>query len=312
MQYFILLIYSFLIINKATPIPVGEGCLLKDHCTEAAEQFGNDLVNNADLAAEVIKNPKIIDSWDVLSKNPSARTNVVDLNLIGKKIDEAGGDITGLKNSFDDATDKRQFLDDLFENEVNDAAADFFSSEPDEIVKEIIEGAILNNDKEKLRDLFNIKPSNNKNVGSTGKDYQITGENIFDGEIDGEYSELFPNLVYYDDAARKPLEVTVKNGNLLNASGDLADQSNLIYVMDQKGNIFATSQELGKIHHSSLVYGADVAAAGEIRFIDDTIVISRKSGHYHPEPEGIVFSQIVTELTARGVDINKIKLDPAL
>ncbi|WP_128330261.1 hypothetical protein [Apibacter sp. HY039] len=57
--------------------------------------------------------------------------------------------------------------------------------------------------------------------------------------------------------------------------------------MSKKGNIYISKyNEVGKFHHSSLVAGEEVAAAGEI-IIENGIIkmITNKSGHYLPNIE---------------------------
>ena len=61
-------------------------------------------------------------------------------------------------------------------------------------------------------------------------------------------------------------------------------QGRAIFVMDGNGNLYATTrQEVGVIHHSSLLAGADVAGAGEIRVVGGRLTeMSDQSGHYTP------------------------------
>ena len=62
-----------------------------------------------------------------------------------------------------------------------------------------------------------------------------------------------------------------------------------IFVMDDKGNIYAGTHLLGVFHHSSFLAGAPTRAAGEIIVVDGKLkVITSKSGHYRPgNPEMI-------------------------
>ena len=85
-----------------------------------------------------------------------------------------------------------------------------------------------------------------------------------------------------------------KDGLLRDIDGDLFDTSaggsvhskdpRAIFVMDQHGEIFASNyQEVGEFHHSSLLGGKPVAAAGELGVTDGKVhLVSNNSGHYQP------------------------------
>ena len=73
-----------------------------------------------------------------------------------------------------------------------------------------------------------------------------------------------------------------------------------IYVMSPTGNIHASPHSVGNRHHSSLLAGANVAGAGEMRVMQGKLVhISNKSGHY--APAAAHFVQVLYVLTKRGV-----------
>ncbi len=86
------------------------------------------------------------------------------------------------------------------------------------------------------------------------------------------------------------------DGNLRNATtGELFDTNGstslwspdgqrAIFVMDGSGNLYASmEQELGILHHSSLLGGQPVVGAGEIEVLDGKLVaITDRSGHYRP------------------------------
>jgi hypothetical protein len=56
-----------------------------------------------------------------------------------------------------------------------------------------------------------------------------------------------------------------------------------IFVVDDKNQIHMASHKLGKFHHSSLLAGANVSMAGEMKIVDGKITyMSNKSGHYVP------------------------------
>jgi hypothetical protein len=53
-----------------------------------------------------------------------------------------------------------------------------------------------------------------------------------------------------------------------------------IYVMDRQGTFYAGNQKVGLFHHSSLVGGAAVAGAGELKIEKGKLTfISNESGH---------------------------------
>jgi len=60
-----------------------------------------------------------------------------------------------------------------------------------------------------------------------------------------------------------------------------------MFVMDAKGNFYASNfQEVHVFHHSSLVAGGEVAAAGELQVTDGRLeFINDRSGHYRGTPE---------------------------
>ena len=80
-----------------------------------------------------------------------------------------------------------------------------------------------------------------------------------------------------------------------------------IYVVSAEGNIHAASHSVGKYHHSSLLAGANVAGAGELRVLAGKLVeISNKSGHYTPAASHLI--QVLYLLKKRGVDLHSTKV----
>ena len=64
---------------------------------------------------------------------------------------------------------------------------------------------------------------------------------------------------------------------------------NAIYVMSKSGNIHVDSHKVGNRHHSSLLAGGKVAAAGELRVSNGYLkMLSNKSGHYRPNPDHLL------------------------
>jgi hypothetical protein len=125
-------------------------------------------------------------------------------------------------------------------------------------------------------------------------------------------------VTQYNPVERQKYLVSVKDGKIYDSSGKLLDTTHVvgshgttgraIYVMDKKGNIYIhTEPQLGVIHHSSLVAGGEVAAAGEIRIEGGKLVyIDRNSGHYLLKPE--FTDQVIQRLKDLGVDTSTIEV----
>jgi hypothetical protein len=81
-----------------------------------------------------------------------------------------------------------------------------------------------------------------------------------------------------------------------------------IYVMDGQGNIYYSfDHQQGSFHHSSLLAGADVAAAGDMTILSGRLVeISNSSGHYRPPPRSM--PQVVSRLKELGVDFEGVEI----
>ncbi|MFF5177630.1 hypothetical protein ACFY2Q_06345 [Micromonospora sp. NPDC000316] len=80
------------------------------------------------------------------------------------------------------------------------------------------------------------------------------------------------------------------------------DGGRAIFVMDERGNIYASNyQEVGNFHHSTLGNGRPVAAAGEIAVVDGKVqYVTSASGHYRPDPQQM--RQVTDELSRNGVN----------
>jgi hypothetical protein len=115
---------------------------------------------------------------------------------------------------------------------------------------------------------------------------------------------------YLTTAEREAYRLEVRDGKLYDATGqpfDTRDAQNYkgatraIFVMDAEGNLYASkTQEAGSFHHSSLLGGTSVAAAGEMEVEQGVLkVVTRKSGHYHPSAVGSL--NLRKALQTRGV-----------
>ena len=141
--------------------------------------------------------------------------------------------------------------------------------------------------------------------------YPVVGHNM-----KGENDPTNPNapfggrVKYFKEHEREQHRLFVHDGKLYRVSdGQPFDTANgkAIYVMDEHGNLYATTQaQRGRIHHTSLVAGEPVAGAGEMRVFHGTVLhIDRSSGHYAPDHKHL--ANVQYELTRQG-----LKTDPSV
>jgi uncharacterized protein YukE len=129
-------------------------------------------------------------------------------------------------------------------------------------------------------------------------------------------NSVWPNgktVEYLDDAGRESYRVIPRDGKLVDVNGQPFDTSagathwsgggKAIYVMDEQGNIYASNyQAVGKFHHSSLLGGNPVSAAGELEVRGGEVVgITDQSGHYMPTRA--MTQQMVDRLRNAGIAI---------
>ena len=121
---------------------------------------------------------------------------------------------------------------------------------------------------------------------------------------------------YFTNLQRTPHQVYACGKLLCDAQGRQLDpelgrpnhgsrNGKAIFVIDPQGRIWLTfDHKYGRIHHSSLVAGGPVLAAGEM-LIDtgQLISISNESGHYHPPPASIDVA--LTILRLMGIDTSQ-------
>ena len=130
----------------------------------------------------------------------------------------------------------------------------------------------------------------------------------YDGEQTGKVWGT--KVAYLDEQQRQQYKLTVQDGKIYNAKGELFDTASAatvlgggkaIFVMDHDGNMYAsTSHAVGKFHHSSFLAGQPVAAAGEIEVHNGEVtVVNRKSGHYRPTESQL--NQVAEHLSSLGV-----------
>ncbi len=130
-------------------------------------------------------------------------------------------------------------------------------------------------------------------------------------------------VVEYDhDIDRRGLTQLSYNGGRLMLAGKPFDTRAMvtafngpgygIYVMSDEGNIHVSSHAVGNRHHSSLLAGEDVAAAGEMSVTDGRLkYLSNKSGHYTPDVMRLL--QALAELDDNGVPLQfQVQLHTAI
>jgi uncharacterized protein YukE len=129
-----------------------------------------------------------------------------------------------------------------------------------------------------------------------------------------------PGVTYLDDVGREQHRLTIHDGLIYNAKGLPFDTTNgvsafgpssngrAIFVMDEHGNLYAsTFQKFREFHHSSLLAGGDVAAAGEILVRDGKIeILTDRSGHYAPGRSQT--QQVLDQLESQGIIIDPINI----
>lgn len=163
------------------------------------------------------------------------------------------------------------------------------------------------------------------NEGGTLKTTEMRPE--FHGEdVPGNQVWEGTHVGYYRTAAeRAPYKLEVREVNvggklekrLFDAEGQPFDTrsarvhsgaSAAIFVMNARGEIFASRhQEAGMFHHSTLAGGSPVAAAGELTVIDGKVVsISDASGHYKPTED--FTEQAISTLRGQGLELSGVKV----
>lgn len=116
----------------------------------------------------------------------------------------------------------------------------------------------------------------------------------------------------HDPALQEMTKVKILGGRLClnNAEAKPLDTSNMvtnfsgpgyaIYVMSVQGNIHVSPHSVGHRHHSSLLAGANVAGAGELKVSNGRLIeLSNKSGHYSPSEVHLL--QVLHQLEKSGI-----------
>jgi hypothetical protein len=121
---------------------------------------------------------------------------------------------------------------------------------------------------------------------------------------------------YFSDRERERHRLTVHDGRLYDARGRAfhskeggsvwggPHEARSIFVLDGKGNLYASNEQAkGRLHHSSFLGGAPVASAGEIGVVNGKVTfLSDRSGHYAPQADCI--TQAIRYLHDEGVNLD--------
>jgi hypothetical protein len=92
------------------------------------------------------------------------------------------------------------------------------------------------------------------------------------------------NVVYVSDTDLPKYKVHFNDGLAKDFKGEPVTIRDGVYVMSPDGDLYIGMDVSGKFHHSSLLRGADVGAAGRIWIDHGHIkVMDTDSGHYAPE-----------------------------
>ena len=123
---------------------------------------------------------------------------------------------------------------------------------------------------------------------------------------------------YYRDQARARYRVWICGALLCDQRGVLLDpqlgnpahakrSGKAIFVIDPEARLWVTfDQRYGVTHHSSLVAGGPVVAAGEMVVARGQVIsVSNESGHYHPDPDSVLVTLEV--LRQMGADISRVE-----
>jgi hypothetical protein len=117
----------------------------------------------------------------------------------------------------------------------------------------------------------------------------------------------------FDAAGRGRFRLHVVKGLLVQADGTPLDTGGapFLVVLAPDGELYAGSGDYSsdsKLHHSSFLAGAEVAAAGEVVVHEGKVVrITSRSGHY--KPPMCLLDQLSAELVRRGVELDGVPFE---
>lgn len=154
--------------------------------------------------------------------------------------------------------------------------------------------------------LFNVNGAPGSTFRTSQKKYptnlKVTDESR---KLDVDFGSVQKYL--HTETERKPFELEIHNGAFSANGTRLEERERIIFVMNEKGNIYVALEDRPNVGHAIMLAGADLASAGILTIDNGIITLSNWSGHYHPEFESL--RHLIIELTARGVDLNSIRVD---
>lgn len=137
----------------------------------------------------------------------------------------------------------------------------------------------------------------------------LPGNAVWDGSM----------VEYLTEEQRAGYALLFRDGRIYDGSGNLFDTGNAatlhsdlgraIFVMDASGDFFASRYHaVGQFHHSSLVAGGPVAAAGELQVVAGALTLfSDKSGHYRPRRR--YTAQAIEHLSKSHISLGAVTFD---
>ena len=120
-----------------------------------------------------------------------------------------------------------------------------------------------------------------------------------------------------DPAERARMKLYVRDGLLTDLAGQRLDPLTdvhpsrdglAIFVMDRQRDIYVSfDHQQNRFHHSSILAGKPVLAAGDMTILDGKLLeISNSSGHYRPPARSL--KVVIDRLTELGVDMTSVKV----
>lgn len=121
-----------------------------------------------------------------------------------------------------------------------------------------------------------------------------------------------PYVIYFNDTQRASVALHVTNNLIYNANNTLFDTSDAdptgftktraaIFTADASGNLYASNQnKVFLFHHSTLMAGQPVVAAGELQAKSGVITsVTNCSGHYQPDAN-LTKATVIKVLSSKG------------
>ena len=147
---------------------------------------------------------------------------------------------------------------------------------------------------------------------------QDVGESVTGNMLREHIGEETRGITYLTEAERTTYEVTIRNGVLYDSTGQRlnthggptsTEPNSAIFVLSADGRLYVSSvHDPGRFHHSSLVAGAPVRAAGEVVVVNGQIrSVIDKSGHYYPNR--YMMRQLGVVLRDNGVNVDTVRFD---